>query len=460
MKEKRKTQLIILAGGAGERFGGDIPKQFVKIAGKTIIEHTIVQVEKSEAIDSVIIVIHKSFYDYMNELILKNHFTKVKKIVIGGKTRQESSFAGICACDEDTDNVLLHDAIRPFVSEKIIEDIVKALEIYGAVDVAIKCADTIIQIDEKRLISDIPKRKYLMRGQTPQGFKKAIIEEAYRRFFKEKNLEVTDDCGIVKYYGLSDIYVVDGNERNLKITYQEDIYLADRLFQIRSVSGNMMNADIADATDILSDKVGVLFGASNGIGADIQQIIKSSGCKIYGFSRKNGCDICDHKQVANALRNVYEREGRIDYCINTAGELRISKLENMTIENIDTLINVNYKGVANLTKEILPYLRQSQGSLILFTSSSYTRGRAMYSIYSSAKAAVVNFAQAVAEETMGDGIRINVINPERTSTSMRRKNFGYEPEDTLLSSRKVAEIAIKVIGADYTGQVIDVRKNG
>ncbi|MCR5235992.1 MAG: 2-C-methyl-D-erythritol 4-phosphate cytidylyltransferase, partial [Lachnospiraceae bacterium] len=103
-RQMMKTQMIILAGGSGERFGGNIPKQFVKIAGKTIIEHTIAQIERSDEIDSMIIVVHEKFYDYMNDLILANHFSKVKKVIVGGASRQESSYAGICACDEDTEN--------------------------------------------------------------------------------------------------------------------------------------------------------------------------------------------------------------------------------------------------------------------------------------------------------------------------------------------------------------------
>ena len=108
----KKTQMIILVGGSGERFGGELPKQFVKIAGKTIIEHTLEAMEHSNVIDSVIIVISEKFYDYMNDIVLKNNFRKIKKILIGGKTRQESSYAGICGCDTDTENVLFHDAMQ------------------------------------------------------------------------------------------------------------------------------------------------------------------------------------------------------------------------------------------------------------------------------------------------------------------------------------------------------------
>lgn len=107
--------------------------------------------------------------------------------------------------------------------------------------------------------------------------------------------------------------------------------------------------------------------------------------------------------------------------------------------------------------ESLEYLKRSQGQLLFFTSSSYTRGRAFYSIYSSAKAAVVNFVQAVAQEWDAWGIRVNCINPERTKTPMRVQNFGNEPADTLLSPEKVAEASLQTLVSDFTGQVIDVK---
>ena len=104
------------------------------------------------------------------------------------------------------------------------------------------------------------------------------------------------------------------------------------------------------------------------------------------------------------------------------------------------------------------HLAKSGGKLIFFTSSSYTRGRAFYSIYSSTKAAIVNFVQAIAQEWDADGIAVNCINPERTKTPMRVKNFGTEPDDTLLKSETVAQATVATLLTDYTGQVIDVRR--
>lgn len=455
---RRKTQMVLLAGGTGERFGGHLPKQFVKIAGRTVIEHTIEQVEQADVIDSIIIVIHKEFYDYMNDIILKNHFHKVKKIIVGGENRQQSSYAGIMASDSDTDNLLFHDAIRPFVSQQIMKDVVKALEQYHAVDVAIPCADTIIEVDDCELIKAVPKRKYLMRGQTPQGFHKELIKQAYDMYrTDDSGVEVTDDCGIVRHYDLADIYVVRGEEQNIKITYVEDAYLADRLFQVRSLVMNQ--AEPESVFSAMRAKVGIVFGSGSGIGADIVRILQEHGCSVYGFSRSSGYDIRKYQNVEDALQEVFRKEGRIDYCINTAGSLIVRKLEAIQEEELEEMIGTDYLGAIQVAKASIPYLRQTQGCMILFSSSSYTRGRAMYSIYSSAKAAVVNFAQAMAEELYDEKIRVNVINPERTDTPMRRRNFGLEPQETLLDSRQAAWAAICAVNTDCTGQVIDIRKN-
>ena len=111
-----------------------------------------------------------------------------------------------------------------------------------------------------------------------------------------------------------------------------------------------------------------------------------------------------------------------------------------------------------IAQEFHPHLRETGGSLLLFTSSSYTRGRAGYSLYSSAKAAVVNLTQALADEWAADGVRVNCVNPERTATPMRTKAFGKEPGGSLLDSLSVAHTVLDVLLSDLTGHVIDVRK--
>ena len=152
--------------------------------------------------------------------------------------------------------------------------------------------------------------------------------------------------------------------------------------------------------------------------------------------------------------------GHIDYIVNTAGLLIKKPIDTLTIEEITALIGVNYTGAVNVAIASKPYLLETSGMLMNFTSSSYTRGRAFYALYSSTNAAIVNFTQAIAEEWSDEGIRVTCINPERTATPMRTANFGIEPAELLLSAKEVAMTSLKVLGTKNTGIIVDVRKDG
>lgn len=447
-----KNIAIILASGTGSRYGNDLPKQFVKIAGKTILEHTIEIFENAKEIDEVFVVITPEYRHFAEEILVKNNYKKIKKLLNGGETRKESSFIGISAVEDGEANVIIHDCARPFLTHKIITDCIEALKIYNAVDVAIPSADTIIKVDENNVIQNIPKRSTLKRGQTPQCFKLSTIKKAHELSKNDSNF--TDDCGLIVKYNLGDVYVVDGDVENIKVTYPSDIFMADRLFQIRSAT----QPDEQNIEDI-EDKVIVIFGGTSGIGECSALLAREYGAKVFTASSSTGCNIIDYNSVENFLKDVFEKTRRIDYVVNTAGVLRMGKLTERKIEDIQEDVNINYIGSINIAKASIPYLKKSKGALQLYASSSYTRGRALYSTYSSTKAAIVNLAQALAEELACDDIRVNVINPERCATPMRLKAFGKEAEDSLLMPQKVAEASLKTLLSNLTGQVIDVRRN-
>jgi 2-C-methyl-D-erythritol 4-phosphate cytidylyltransferase len=298
----------------------------------------------------------------------------------------------------------------------------------------------------------------MMQGQTPQCFKLRTIKEAYDIAIKDTNLKATDDCGIVKKY-LPDveIYVVKGATDNIKITYEQDIFLADKIFQLRK---QILNYKYTKEfyKKYLQDKVIVVFGGSYGIGKDIIDLAKGFGAITYSFSRsQTNTDVAVVSDVKEALKKVYSENGKIDYVVNTASILIKEPLYHMDYNSILDIININYLGAVNVARESIIYLEETKGALINFTSSSYTRGRANYSLYSSTKAAIVNLTQALGEELKSKNIKINCINPQRTKTPMRVKNFGYEPEDTLLSSKDVAYATLNTLLANFTGQVVDVR---
>lgn len=450
---------VILAGGSGTRMGNDQPKQFLKVAGKQIIEHTIDAFEASKDIDEICVVSRADYVGDVEALVVRNQYKKVKRILQGGKERYDSSLAAINAYQNDEDNLLFHDAVRPLVTEKIIHDCVAALRRYNAVDVAVKTTDTIIAVDGQNCIEHIPDRQVLRNGQTPQCFKRGTIKRAYDIALQDPDFRTTDDCGVVRRY-LPDepIYVVEGANFNMKLTYVEDLFLLDKLFQLRSMAGDKKSLS-ALTKKKLQQSVIVVFGGSYGIGYEIVKLAQETGATVYSFSRsETGTDVAKREAVDKALATVYEREQHIDAVINTAGILIKEALDSMSEEDIQRSLNVNLAGTVNVARAAFKYLRESKGSLLFYTSSSYTRGRMMYSLYSATKAAIVNFVQAVAEEWHIFGIRVNCINPERTKTPMRVQNFGNEPEGTLLPAKDVAVASLNTICSEATGEVIDVRR--
>lgn len=451
----KRNIAIILAGGVGSRLGMSTPKQFFKVAGKMVVEHTIDVFERNQHIDEIAIVSNPALVADFENIVLRNKWRKVKKILKGGAERYYSSLSAITAYQNEDANLIFHDAVRPLVSQRIIDDVVKALDTHRAVNVAVPSADTIIEVDGD-FITNIPDRSRLRRGQTPQAFDRQLISDAYDKALKDSNFRTTDDCGVVRTYLPEEpIFVVRGEESNMKLTYREDTYMMDKLFQLKSTEPNDVQID----ADSFRGRVAVVFGGSYGIGKNIVEMLEQSGAHVHSFSRSaTHTDVGDDNQVALALSAVEQKEGHIDYVINTAGVLNREPLASMEYDTILKAVQTNYMGTVNVALRSRPYLQRTRGKLIFFTSSSYTRGRAFYSIYSSTKAAIVNFVQAVAQEWDADGISINCINPERTKTPMRQQNFGVEPDETLLMPERVAEATLRTLLTDCTGQVIDVRR--
>lgn len=216
-----KNIALILASGTGSRCNLGIPKQFAKINNKTILEYTINAFETHELIDEIYLVTSKEFLEKVKELT--KDYKKVQAVIQGGETRKDSSYNGISAIKEIEAKVLIHDGVRPLISKDIITNCIKELEEKSAICVAIDSTDTIYEINENNTIKAIPQRKFLKRAQTPQCFKLSLIKKAHELANNDPNCLVTDDCGLVQYYNLTDIYLTQGDENNIKITYKEDL---------------------------------------------------------------------------------------------------------------------------------------------------------------------------------------------------------------------------------------------
>ena len=213
--------VIILSGGWGGRFGGDLPKQFADLKGQPILHHTISAFQNSEAIDKIIVVANR---DYVAETKgIANEFSKVENVVAGGvKTRSQSSYNGVMALNGTADdNVLIHDGARPFTNEKIITNCINALNNNECITTAVPATDTVYEMNNNKVVN-IPERKNLVNVQTPQGFKYDLIKDAYDMFDNE--LSFSDDCSLVKnYFPDTNIFIVQGDTKNIKITNESDL---------------------------------------------------------------------------------------------------------------------------------------------------------------------------------------------------------------------------------------------
>lgn len=211
--------VIILAAGNSTRMGNNINKQFLKLMGKEVIFYTIETFEKNDLIDEIVLVIKENDINRFELLIKKYNFKKIK-LVIGGKDRQESAYIGLKNISKSAKKILIHDGARPFVNKRDINGIVNLLDKEKAVVLAVKTKDTIKVID-KDYIKKTLNRSELINVQTPQGFARDVIFEAYE-YANENNLTATDDSKLVEALGIK-IKVLYGNYENIKITTVEDI---------------------------------------------------------------------------------------------------------------------------------------------------------------------------------------------------------------------------------------------
>ena len=445
---------IILASGSGIRFQDQQPKQFMKLAGMPVLAHTIKVFETCPDIDDVIVVCQESYTEHVWEIVLAYGFSKVSKVVCGGATRQESSFLGISCC-ESAEYVLIHDSVRPFLTHEVIRNLVDAVKIYKAVDTVIPSADTIVEVDTQGFIVNIPDRARFRRGQTPQAFSRELILAAHEKAMVDGLDNATDDCQLVMYLGQR-VFCVEGGEQNIKITYPIDLHIADKLFQLNSQQALSATVDLSV---FFHDRVAVVLGGTAGIGASLANLLTSFGCRVYVCGRHTlpAVDVTCPESIEAFLRQVTSGEERIDFVVNCAGDLIRKPVDNMDLGEWRYLYDVNVSGCFNLAKALIPIFKKQHGGYLMFVgSSSYTRGRAGFAAYSSSKAALVNFCQALAEELTEWNVQVNVASPGRVNTPLRQRNFGKEDPATLLDPDWVAGQIAHALAMKTTGSVIEI----
>jgi len=232
---------IILAGGMGKKMGiADIPKQFIDVYGKPLLVHTLESFEFHQDIDSIAVVCQDEWKEDVMIWIRKYDLNKVKWIVSSGETRQKSAYNGLTEIADyagDEDIVIIHDASRPLVTHRIISDNIKMAKLYEAVDTVIPSEDTIIISQDEKVISEVPLKKCVYIGQTPQSFKYKVITKAHKDAEFKEIVNATDDCQLILGQG-KNVYLVKGDKLNLKISTFEDIVLLKAIIKMGKIEVN------------------------------------------------------------------------------------------------------------------------------------------------------------------------------------------------------------------------------
>lgn len=226
---------VILAGGQGTRMGNsDKPKQFLEVGGRPILIHTVEKFAVNPDFQQIIVLAPKQWLAYTKDII-KKYIRNHERIVIieGGNTRNETIMNAVqyiedAGCLTEDTIIVTHDSVRPFVTYRIIEENIRYAKECGACDTVIPASDTIVESRDGSFISNIPERKMMYQGQTPQSFKAKKLREIYKSLTEEERGILTDAC---KIYVLKNepVHLVEGDVSNIKITYPHDLRVAEAI---------------------------------------------------------------------------------------------------------------------------------------------------------------------------------------------------------------------------------------
>jgi 2-C-methyl-D-erythritol 4-phosphate cytidylyltransferase len=225
---------VVLGGGTGQRIGAALPKQLLRLGGRTLLEHCVAAFEQAPGVDEILVVMAGDYVVQVRAMLADGGYRKVTGVIPGGVARPDSTRVALAAIaavagDPAGCGVLLHDAARPLVDQRIIADCVAALGVHEAAGVAVPASDTMVIADDG-VMRSMPRRETLWRCQTPQCFRLPVIARAHELAAADPDFAPTDDCGVVlRYLPGVDVHIVRGSERNLKITYPQDLAVAQAL---------------------------------------------------------------------------------------------------------------------------------------------------------------------------------------------------------------------------------------
>ncbi|MDX1591188.1 MAG: 2-C-methyl-D-erythritol 4-phosphate cytidylyltransferase [Balneolaceae bacterium] len=234
MTKVRSLALIIPAAGSGERLGKKIPKPYLTIGGKTILEHTLRKFAPLSELHEIVIPTSADYQDLTGRILRELFPDKVTRVVRGGAERQDSIRNALNTLSDDVTLVSVHDAVRPFIDTAMIRACIEEADSKGGAIIAVPAKDTIKVSDSSGRIRSTPDRNTLWQAQTPQIFKASVLKKAYEAALEE-NVLGTDDASLVERIG-EPVYLIEGSRENFKITYPLDLRLAEWLLD--SGTGN------------------------------------------------------------------------------------------------------------------------------------------------------------------------------------------------------------------------------
>ena len=225
-----KIGAIVPAAGRGMRMDKALPKQYLPLGGKPLLARTLEVLEKSHLIDEIFLVLDSGLLNYCRkEIIIQYNLKKPMHLIKGGKTRQESVFNGLMSIGEGFGIVLIHDAVRPFIDEHTLSEVIAQASIHKAALVAVPVSDTIKKSDPECFVSGTVPRRNLWAVQTPQAFEPGLLLRAHVKA-REDNFSATDDASLVERLGHR-VKIVEGSPWNIKITTAEDLVIAEAILR-------------------------------------------------------------------------------------------------------------------------------------------------------------------------------------------------------------------------------------
>ena len=221
---------VVLAAGNSQRMGRD--KILMPIGGKPVIAHTLMALESSDCIDEIVVVTKYERLQEIADICHKYGISKASRVVLGGKTRLESSLIGVNNVSEKATLIAIHDGARPFLSDNLIGRVVHSAQIHGAAAPAVTSTDTVRILNSKGVVTETPQRELVALMQTPQVFMAEMIKVSLAKA-QEKGIKLTDDCSAVEALGYK-VTVVAGDADNIKLTTARDLYIAEGILAERS----------------------------------------------------------------------------------------------------------------------------------------------------------------------------------------------------------------------------------